>query len=269
MRIIFVLVAFSLFCFASSEHLGIVYSKQEVKLSFPLDGIVDKVYAKDGERVEAGDAILKLDDRLQKLEVQRAKEVYKDNSEYLANKANLKITKGVLESTRQLYEETSSVSKDELNNLQMQYESLKGKVLAYESRKKQEELAYKSAKNILSKYTLKTPINGIVTNSKYDKGEWAKVGEVAVVVVDIDNCYVELNIDEPIARSIKINEKVQVISNNSNIKKTAFVYYIAPLAESTSALVKVRVMFKNDKPKITPGIIAKVIFNDVGKDIAK
>lgn len=248
--------------FSSTSHEGIVYSNEEVKLSLPLDGIISNIYVKDGKSVKKGELILKLDDELQKLEVLRRQEILSDNSEYNANKANLKIVKNLYTSTKNLYEKTASVSKDELSNLQIQYQNLRGKVRAYGSKKKQEKVEFKIAKEVLNKYRLKSPINGIVSNLKYNKGEWAKMGEVVVVVVDVDNCYVELDIDEPIARNLQYDKKVSIIANNETIKKEGFIYYIAPSAESTSALVKVRVKFKNNEPKITPGVIAKVLFED-------
>ena len=248
--------------FSSNMQEGIVYSNEEVKLSLPLDGIISNIYVKDGDKVKKGDLVLKLDDELQKLEVLRRKEILNDNSEYNANKANLKIVKNLYTSTKKLYEKTASVSKDELSNLQIQYQNLRGKVRAYSSKKRQEKVEFKIANEVLNKYKLKSPINGVISELKYNQGEWAKMGEVVVVVVDVDNCYVELNIDEPMARNLKYDKKVSIVSNNETIKKEGYIYYIAPSAESTSALVKVRVKFKNNEPRITPGVIAKVVFED-------
>lgn len=249
------------FLYASSEHQGIVYSKQEINLSFPLDGIISKIYVKDGDVIKKDAVILKLDDELQALEVERRKEILDDNSEYSANKQNLEIIESLLSSTKELYEKSASVSKDELSNLQMQYLNLKGKVDSHKSKKNQENVEYKISKEVLNRYKLNSPINGVITNLNYEEGEWAKIGEIALTIIDVDNCYVELNIEEPIARNIKLNSKVKVFTNNNTISKDAIVSYIAPLAESTSALVKVRVLFKNTVPRITPGVIARVIFN--------
>lgn len=248
--------------FAVSYHEGIIYSKEEVSLSFPLDGVISKIYLKDGDIVKKGDMLLKLDDDLQELEVLRKKEILNDNSEYNANKKNLTIIEDSYKSTKKLYDKTASVSRDELNSIQIQYESLLGKVNAHKAKKKQEEVEYKIANEVLKKYRIKSPINGVISDLKYHEGEWAKMGEVIVKVVDVDNCYIELNIEEPLARNLKLNSKATISSNNDSIEKQGTIYYIAPSAESASALIKIRIEFKNNKPKITPGVMGKVTLEE-------
>lgn len=262
MKNLLIVLFFFSFSLASVNYEGIVYSKEEVKLSLPLDGIIRNIYLKDGAKVKKDEVILKLDDSLQKLEVLRKQEILKDDSEYNANKSNLKIVKELYSSTKALYDKTASVSKDELNNLLIQYQNLEGKVNTYASKKKLDELDYNIAKEVLNKYTLKSPIDGMITDLKYNEGEWIKMGEVVLTVVDIDNCYVELNIDEPIARELKQEQKVIVMSNMKNIKKEGYITYIAPQAESKSALVKIKIRFKNENPKITPGVVAEIIFDE-------
>jgi RND family efflux transporter MFP subunit len=247
--------------FAQSVYEGLVYSKQDLELSMQLDGVVSKIYHQDGDKVKKNEPILKLDDSLQSLQVQIKRVILNDDSEYIANKSNLETLKDILDSTKALYEKNYSVSKEELNNLQMQYQNLKAKVDAFKARKKQQKVEYKIAKEVLSRYTLKSPIDGIVKDLNYDEGEWVNAGKIVVVVVDKYNCYVELNIDENIARDIKPNTKVKILSNQDKIKKDGTVYYISPSAEVTSSFVKVRVKFKNDAPTITPGVVAKVVFD--------
>lgn len=262
MKKIVVFLVFLSNLFATSYHEGIIYSKEEVSLSFPLDGVISKIYLKDGDNVKKDETILKLDDELQKLEVLRKKEIFNDNSEYIANQNNLKIIEDSYKSTKKLYEKTASVSRDELNSIQIQYESLLGKVNTHKARKEQEKLEYEISKEVLKKYSIKSPINGVISDLKYHEGEWAKMGEVVVKVVDVDNCYIELNIEEPIARNLKLNSKAIISSNEDTIIKQGTIYYISAIAESTSALIKIRIKFKNDAPKITPGVMGKISFEN-------
>lgn len=261
MKIVFLFLISIFHLFAVVESDGIVYSKNETKLSFQIDGILSQISVKEGEKINKNDLILKLDDTLQSLEVQRRKEILLDNAEYNSNVKNLEVIQSLLLTTKKLYDKTASVSKDELSNLQIQEESLKGKVAAYKSKKIQEDVEYKIAKEVLNKYRLVSPINGIVTNLKYQEGEWVKTGDIVVTVVDTDNCYVDLNLEEPIARTLKLNSEVLITTNNKTISKKGEISYIAPSAEATSALVKVRVSFINAEPKITPGVLSKVTFD--------
>lgn len=261
MKIVFLFIVSISYLFGTIESDGIVYSKDETKLSFQIDGILSKIFVKEGQQVNKNDLILKLDDTLQSLEVVRRKEILQDDAEHNSNVRNLEVIQSLLSTTKKLYDKTSSVSKDELSNLQIQEENLKGKVAAHKSKKIQEDVEYKIAKEVLNKYKLTSPINGVVTNLKYHEGEWLKTGDIVVTIVDTDNCYIDLNLEEPIARNLKLNGEVFISSNNGTIHKKGQISYIAPSAEVTSALVRVRVSFINDEPKITPGVLSKVIFD--------
>ncbi len=214
---LFIVLVFNLFAIESD---GIVYSKNETKLSFQIDGILSQVFVKEGQKINKGDSILKLDDTLQSLEVQRRKEILQDDAEHRSNVKNLEVIQSLLATTKKLYEKTASVSKDELSNLQIQEENLRGKVAAYKSKKIQEDVEFKIAKEVLNKYRLISPINGIVTTIKYQEGEWIKTGDIVVTIVDTDNCYIDLNLEEPITRNLKLNSEVSISTNNGTIHKT-------------------------------------------------
>jgi HlyD family secretion protein len=249
------LLLFSSFAFG---YDGIIYAKNTTKMSLQIDGVVSSVFVKEGSRVTKDFVILKLDDSLQKLEVERRKSILDDVSEYESNKKNLVLAKSLYESTKSLYEKTASVSKDELNNIEMQYQTLLGKVNSFEARKAQEKVEYSIAKEVLERYQLISPVNGIVTSLEIQKGEWAKAGEVQAVIVDNSICFVELNIEENIGRQIKSGKKAVIYS--SGYKKQGVVTYISPVADKTSGLIKVKVEFENPNSNFIAGTLAKVSF---------
>jgi len=237
---------------------GIIYAKNSAKMSLQIDGVVASVFVQEGSRITKDCAILKLDDSLQKLELERRKSILDDVAEYESNKKNLVLVKSLYESTKSLYEGTASVSKDEFDNTKMQYQALLGKVDSFEARKAQEKVEYEIAKEVLEKYQLISPISGIVTSLEIHKGEWAKAGEVQAVVVDNSICYVELNIEENIGRQIKAGKKALVSS--SGYKKQGVVTYISPVADKASGLMKVKIEFENPKSNFVIGTLAKVSF---------
>lgn len=237
---------------------GIIHDKNRAKLSLQIDGVVESIFVKEGAKITKDFVILKLDDSLQKLEIKRRKSILDDNAEYESNKKNLVLAKSLYESTKSLYEKTASVSKDELNSIEMQYQSLLGKVNAFEARKEQETVEYNIAKEVLSKYQLVSPIKGIVTSLEVQQGEWAKAGDVQAVIIDNSICYVELNIDEKVVRRLKIDQKVFIFSGG--YKKQGHITYISPVADKTSGLIKVKVEFKNRDSSFISGTLAQVYF---------
>jgi multidrug efflux pump subunit AcrA (membrane-fusion protein) len=160
--------------YAAAVFEGIVKPVSELELSFAIDGVISKIFVKEGDLVKKGDLLIKLDDTLQKLEVERRKQIYQDHAEMEANKKNLVILKSLLDSNRTLYEKTASVSYDELRNIEMQYHTLLGKVNLNEERKKQEQIEYEISKEMLSRYIITAPMDGMVTSIKREESEWVK-----------------------------------------------------------------------------------------------
>ncbi len=245
---------------AAATFEGIVRPVHDLELAVPIDGIVSKIFVKEGDSVAKGENILQLDDTLQKLEVDRKRQIYLDNAEHESNKNNLEIVKLLLESSRLLYEKTGSVSLDEVNNLQMQYYTLKGKVEGYESKKKQELLEYEIAREVHARYLLKSPIHGIVTSIKPEVGEWVKTGELLVVVADKSVCHAEFNVEERYARTLRKGKTIPLtISQGAgSVEKRGTVIFVSPVADKASALVKVKVEFNNQDGRVTPGVLTHI-----------
>jgi len=241
---------------------GIVRPAYELELAFPIDGVVSNIFMKEGDRVSKGGKILKLNDTLQKLEVDRKKQIYDDSAEYESNKNNMEIIKQLLDSSKDLYEKTGSVSLDEVNSLQMQYHTLRGRVEGHESKKKQELIEYELAKEVLDRYLLKSPISGIVTQIKPEEGEWVKAGKSVVMVADKSVCYVEINLEEKYALTLKKGKVIPLSINQGadRIDKKGRVIFVSPVADKASALVRVKVEFKNEDGKVTPGVLASISF---------
>ena len=247
---------------ASALFEGIVNPLYEIKLAVPIDGIVAKIFVKEGDRVAKTARLLKLDDTLQILEVARRKEVYEDNSELDANKKNIVILKELLDSSKKLFESTASISHDEVINLEMQYHTLKGKIDVSEAKKKQELIEYNISREVLSRYVLLSPIDGTVTAVKIKEGEWAKTGEMMISVVDKSQCVVDFNIEEKYARALKNGKNVslRVREGDTMTSKKGTIVFVSSVADRASALVKVKVEFENRNGTVIPGVIAQILF---------
>jgi len=249
--------------FAAMLYEGIVVPVHKVELAMPIDGVVAKVFVKEGNVIQRAEHLLKLDDTLQRLEVDRKKAIYDDQSEYEANKESLAVVKLLLNASRELYEKTSSVSLTEVQNLEIQHYSLQGKVNAHFAKKKQELLEYEIAREVLARYVLKSPINGMVTLIKREEGEWVKAGEVIINAVDTSVCYAEFNVEEKHSRSLTKGKilSLRVSEGDGPGARKGVVIFVSSVADKASALIKVKIEFENKTGKVIPGVLAKIVFD--------
>jgi multidrug efflux pump subunit AcrA (membrane-fusion protein) len=172
----------------------------------------------------------------------------------------LVILKSILESTRLLYEKTASVSQVELKNLEMQYYNLQGRIAAQEAKKVQEQMDYEIAREVLARYVLISPLNGMVTVIRRETGEWVRAGEMIVSAVDTSICHAEFNVEEKHARLLKKGKIVslKVSEGNGLNSRKGTIFFVSSVADKASALIKVKVEFENMTGKVIPGVLAQL-----------
>ena len=244
----------------AQEYIGIIKPIYDIELSALVEGKIDKLFIKEGDRVKIGDNLIRIDDKLQRLEMDRREIIWKDTAQLSSAKKNSKILKSLLHSTQMLYNKTKAVSRDDLRVLEMKYYTAKGDIQAQIENEKKEKIEYEIAKNILSEYTIISPIDGIVTNITKQKSEWTKTGEILLRIVNTDLCFLEINVDEKYATRVEkgkfVNFKIALQEKFITIKGK--VIFVSPVADNSSGLVRLKIQFDNRVQQITPGISASI-----------
>ena len=262
MQVCILVLAVSVFSTPVSGKMfeGIVEPNHEVAIAFPLDGVIEEIFVKEGDSVKKNVQLIKLDDSLQALETKRKKQIYEDYSELETYSKNLSILNTLYGQTEALYQDTGSVSFEELKKLEMQVHNMAGKILMIKARKVQEKIDYEISQEVLSRYILKSPIDGIITEITPELGEWAKIGEMVVTVTCTTTCFVEFNIDESYARNISKGQDVlvNVREGEHTAQKTGKVVFVSTVADRASALVRVKVEFGNEDGAVIPGVLASI-----------
>jgi RND family efflux transporter MFP subunit len=255
----------------ADEFIGIIKPIHDVKISVPLDGIVQSIYVKEGSYVKKGQKILKLENQLQQLEVNRRKIIWKDKAQLNASIENQKIQKRLFNSTKELYEQTRAVSEQEVQLLESKLYTLKGDIAMRKENEKKEKIEYNIAQKLLSKYLIKSPINGVVIEMGLQRGEWAKSGKPFVRIVNTYTCYIDINIDEAYSSKLKVGKKINFTVKTKNVtaKKKGKIIFISPVADMASGLVRIKIEFLNKKNRVTPGLSATINIDAFSKNKRK
>lgn len=244
----------------ADEFIGIIKPIEDIRVSVSLDGTVNKIYVKEGSYVKKGQNLLQLESYLQQLESNRRKVIWKDKAQLNAAIKNKIIQKSLLDSTRELYEQTQAVSRDEISMLESKYHILNGDIKMRQENEKKEKIEYHIAQQLLSKYRIKSPISGVVTELGLQEGEWAKMGKPFIRLVNANTCYVDIYIDEDSSRSLKVDDKIDFTVSTKSItaKKNGKVTFISPVADMASGLVRIKIEFPNIENRVTPGLSATI-----------
>jgi HlyD family secretion protein len=259
-KFIFVAIFFILTLQQAQEYVGIIKPIDNIELSVSIDGKIEEIFIREGSSVKIGDKLLQIDANMQKLEMKRSEIIWKDTAQLNSSKKTQKILKSLLKSTRTLYRKTKSISRDDMQTLEMRYYAQEGDIQARIENEKKEKTEYYMALERLSKYTILSPINGVIAEVSLQEGEWAKMGDMLIRVVNSDICFLEINIDEQYSSLVSVGDELNFnLLINDTIKKIeGKITFISPIADNSSGLVRIKIEFDNKIYKITPGISATV-----------
>ncbi|MBA3026681.1 MAG: efflux RND transporter periplasmic adaptor subunit [Sulfurimonas sp.] len=245
----------------SFEAIGIVLPKHHLHLTFAIDGKVSHLLVREGDRVLKDKTILQLEDKLQKYDAKRKELIHTDTAFVDSLSHNEKLLKEMVNSTRELYENTKSISKDELISLEIRYYETLGQLIATKQKKLIEGIEYEMSNTVLKSHSLKAPISGVITKINYDVGEWVRSGETVVELVAYEECYVEFNIEKNNISHLKVGDTLPLkvkSGDDKEIEKMSKVVFISAVADKSSGLVRIKTQFSNKDLSITPGLSAVV-----------
>ncbi len=213
---------------------GITEPFHDVTISASVPGIITERKFKEGDAVKSGDVIIELDRKLEELETARRKLLMDQK-------------KTDLDSTRILFGNTKSVSKEELEKKEAEY-----KVAAAE---------HDIAAEQLRRRMIATPIAGTVTDLFLHAGEACQPYQPLVRVVDTQHCYFVSNLEAKLATRLSVGQTInlEVETGGAPLRVEGKIIFVSPVVDPASGLVKVRATFDNLGGKVRPGLSGKLL----------
>lgn len=217
---------------------GITEAQNDVVLSSSLPGIIGNRPLKEGDTVKAGQPVIELDKKLEELEVTRRKHV-----------ADLRKTD--LDRTRSLFEKNSvSVSRDEMDKKIAEHA-----VAALE---------YDLAKEQLVRRQILAPFNGTVTALLLEVGEACQAQQPLARLVDTSKCFFISNIEARAGYNLKVGQtvKLEIEAGDKMLQVSGSVFFVSPVVDPASGLMRVKVIFDNAEGKIRPGVAGRMLLQE-------
>lgn len=228
----------------------------DVTLSFDVDGTIAVIHFKEGDAVKKGDRLIELNKRFEELEVRRSKMTWESKVEMDSAKVRSDMLKKVYESTLALYRKTGSVSKEELEKKELEYELAEADYQRLIINEKKEELEYGMAVEKRDKLILTSPISGAITDLMLDEGESCENRQPVVQVVDTGKCLLVCNIDAPLGQKLAKGQAVDVTIpvGFDTITRKARLIFVSPVVDPASGLMMVKAEFDNADGAVRPGV---------------
>jgi RND family efflux transporter MFP subunit len=232
----------------TNSYVGLTKPSEERKLSFSYPGIVREVLVKKGDRVKAGQPLLRLDDRLDRNQLEQAK---------VEAESDLKIAyaKQSMDQKAVRYQRVQELAKTEAASpLELEEAQLNAELAAtqYKLSHEEQQTAKLKAAGFAIKVDLATrdsTIDGIVQDIAIREGEYADPQQssqrAAVVVVQTDPLKVEVYLPTPTAAKLKVGQELEVNYPSENAWQKAQIEFLDPVADSASGMRKLELKLPN------------------------
>jgi HlyD family secretion protein len=196
---------------------GEVKPKKNVDISAHISGRIVKIGVEEGESVQEGDFLLKLDATQYEANADRDRAIIRTfRAELIKAEAQLKKDESYYQRQKKLFD-SKLISRDQLEAAETQYDISKAQHKAILYQIKQAEASLQSALDTLSKTVYNSPIAGIITSLRVEEGEIAIIGTmnnpgtVLMTIADLSVMEVEVEVDETDVINLRIGQEAEVL----------------------------------------------------------
>ena len=195
---------------------GEIKPKKNVNISAQVPGRIIKIGVEEGQRVKAGDFLMKLDSTQYEANADRDRAlIHLYRTELIKAEAILKKDESFYKRQKKLYEE-QLLSKEQLEEAKTLYEISIAQQQSIHYQIDQAQASLQSSMDNLRKTAYNSPIDGIITSLRVEEGEIAMIGTmnnpgtVLMTIADLSVMEVEVEVDETDVIGIKIGHHAEV-----------------------------------------------------------
>jgi len=275
---------------------GQVVAVDEVSLSAKMGGKVEQILVKEGDKVRAGQVLIKLEQKDVVSQLNQAEaglDAAKAQSSSLENaqlpqqiaqlesalnqaKANFENVRENYERMKSLYSE-GAISEQEFDGIELQYtvakeqhESAKTQltlikeksapesIAAAKAQVKQAEAGLAAAKVALDNCFIISPIDGIVGSIDAAPGQLLSPGVPVLTVGDLNSVEVHINVTEDRVNALKVGQEAKMTIDSAEVfEQIGKIVSISPFKDSRTQVYPVKILVPNNEGKLKSGMFAR------------
>ncbi|MCG8038534.1 MAG: efflux RND transporter periplasmic adaptor subunit [Candidatus Thiodiazotropha taylori] len=210
---------------------GSLVAVQGVTVSAELGGKVSKIAFESGDRVEAGDLLVRLDTTAEEAQLRSA-----EAAEKLA-RINLDRNRGL--------RANKTVSQSDLDTAEANY--------------KQATAQVENVKATIAKKTLRAPFSGQLGLRQVNLGQIIEQGTPVVTLQTIDPIYADFSLPQQRFSSVAVGNEVRITTDAAEDKSfSGKIIAINPEIDQATRTVRIRSTLSNQEELLRPGMFANV-----------
>lgn len=193
---------------------GKIQPKTEIKISADVSGEIINLYVEDGDSVQQGDLLLKINPDIYLSTIERLEASVNSSKAQLAQTEAQMLEKQQNFNRNKTLWDKQTISQATFETAEIAFKVAKANLLSAEYSVQSSEASLKEAKENLNKTHIYAPINGIVTKLNIEKGERVvgtaqMTGTEIMRIANLNNMEVKIDVNE--------NDIVRVSKNDTAI----------------------------------------------------
>jgi len=260
------------------DATGYVTARRSATVSAQMTGTLTELHIEEGEHVEAGQVLARLDDSAQRAYLAQAQaQLNSANAQLAQGEAQLAQNRRDLQRMQDMVGR-KLVSQQALEQARTQVETQTAQTQWQHRQIELAQAAVKAAQVQLDYCTVRAPFSGVII------AKAAQVGEIVSplsagggftrtgvgTIVDMDSLEVEVDVNEAyIGRVVAGHPVESVLNAYPDWKIPSHVIAIIPTADRSKATVKVRIAIDTKDPRIVPDMGVRVAFLEDKKPAAQ
>lgn len=205
---------------------GTVISHQDARISSEVEGRIE-LLVEIGDEINEGEIIAKIDDTTIRMQLEEAR------AEISPIEAKLNFFNRQAERLNQLAKQNNA-AKNRLDEVNSDRDQMRGELSMMNTRLAQ-------ARDKLNRTTILAPFNGVVAERFKEAGEWAKIGDELVRLVNTESTEIQGRIQQQSATFIKKGDSIEVTDGQARTMAT--VRTLVPVGDDISRLYEIRLDF--------------------------
>ena len=218
-------------------------------------GIIVQSKVKEGDRVQVGDILAKINQSVLVASLKIAKARAESTARFDAAKSQVELVASQLEAVRSLVED-GHTNKYEVQQKEAEYQTAYAEFRSAQDEMGLNRLEVGRIEAQIEDRVIRSPIDGFVTEIHKQLGENVSNNEPTyATIVRVDELKARFYLDSQTLNDLKPGDRVSISVGKARSKTPAKVIYVSPIIDSDSGLGRLDVMIDNHDLSIKSGTI--------------
>ena len=254
---VFVTACIAMLMFTAVAHGqidGFTEPFRKIELSSDESGSIAELKVEEGDSINKGDVVARLDGRVQKLQLEIASHLASTQSELVAAEETLRKREAIATRLDEL-KARGHASESELIRSDMELSIAKAKYLAAKEEQAVRKIEERRAAVQLERRTITCPFDGVVAKIHRRAGEFlSPLHPEVATIIQVDKLLATFAVPSTQLTSLKVGTEFELMLENGN-KIKGKVYRVGVEIDAQSGTVEVKLVIDNSSGELRSGEI--------------